>query len=156
MLLVLLKVPSFSLLCFIPFLFLPSLHLSWFCVSFYFSCSCFHLILFPLRCFLLSRFLFPSILFYSFRCASRFILYSYIYCSLCFLWLWYEPWVAKWREFLRESPSSLRYQVVSCSLGWRGETLWAFWFRYYIFFFYLCWKRNFCLIGITGSLVWEQ
>jgi len=111
-----------------------------------------------------SSWLFPSVqisfhvftlFFYYFRCALPFILYSDIYCSLCFLWLLYEPWAAKWRGFLRKSPSSLRYRVVSCSLGWRDETLRAFWFQYYIFF-YLCWKPNFYLIGITGSFVWEK
>jgi len=50
-----LKVPSFpALFHFVSLSSLP--HLSSFCVLFYFSYSCFHLILFPLGCFLLSRF----------------------------------------------------------------------------------------------------
>jgi hypothetical protein len=124
--------------CFVSFRF--SFFLSFICHDFVF-CFISRTSVFISFCFLFVVSFCPAFvpclyIFYYFRCAFPFILYSSIYCSLCFLWLWYEPWVAKRRVFLRKSPSSLRYHVVICCLGWKGETLYAFWYRYYIFFFF--------------------
>jgi len=134
MILMLLEVPSFPAVFFFPFRF--SFFPSFICHNFVF-CFIFLTRVFISFCFLLVVSFCPGLVpcLYSFF-FTIFVMpfHSFFIPIFCFLWLLYEPWAAKWRGFLRKSPSSLRYQVVSCSLGWRDKALCAVWFPYYIFF----------------------
>ena len=157
MILMFLKVPSFpSLFNFVSLSSRPSFVIILFCFIFLtcvFISFCFLLVVSFCPAFVTC--LYSFFFFYYFHCALPFIIYSDIYCSLCFLWLLYEPWAAKWRGFFKEVcvfTEISRCQLLSVMKRRDNVCI----LTSILLLFYLCWKPNFYLIGVTGSFVCEK